>query len=74
MNIVIVGPSGAGKSSTTNNLLENMQRKANVGNTKDSCTKDVTWYEGTLCGRRVNLLDTPGFNDTAGLTDEGIVA
>ena len=74
MNIVIVGPSGAGKSSTTNNLLEDMKRKANVGNTKNSCTKEVTRYESTLCGRRVNLLDTPGFNDTAGMTNEGIVA
>ena len=74
LTIVILGPSGAGKSTTTNHLLENMKERAAEGNGQNSCTKDCSRYTGTLCGRKVNLIDTPGFNDTHGLSDETIMA
>ena len=51
-----------------------MQERATEGNGNNSCTKDCTRYTGTLCGRKINLIDTPGFNDTHGLSDETIMA
>ena len=36
-------------------------------------TKECTRFEGTLCGRKVHLIDTPGLNDTDKLSDEAIM-
>ena len=79
LNLVILGPSGAGKSTTTNALLEPLEdveprEVAKVGGGQESCTKTCTVYQGRLCGRRANLIDTPGFNDSHGLADEDIMA
>ena len=57
-NIVIIGPTGAGKSSTVNNMLENMQEVAQVGMSGESCTKVPKIYTGSMCGRKINLIDT----------------
>ena len=73
-NIVILGPSGSGKSTTVNNLLEGMSEKAPVGKSGESCTKVPKVYTGKMCGRKINLIDTPGENDTAGLSNEAIVS
>ena len=48
--------------------------KAEVGTSSESCTKALKVYKGSLCGRIVNLIDTPGFNDTQGLSNEAIVS
>ena len=75
----MIGPTGSGKSSTVNNLLEDMQgrrqeERAEVGKSGESCTKVPKVYMGYMCGRMVNLIDTPGLNDTAGLTNEAVVS
>ena len=40
----------------------------------ESCTKALKVYRGSMCGRMINLMDTPGFNDTQGLSNEAIVS
>ena len=51
-----------------------MQKEAQVGMSGESCTKIPTMYTGSMCGRKIKLIDTPGFNDTAGMSNEAIVS
>ncbi|KAF8959511.1 hypothetical protein BDZ97DRAFT_1389380 [Flammula alnicola] len=63
-----MGPTGVGRSSFINSLLGPNDRKLDVGHGLASCTSDmkpVIITEGPqLMGRRLVLVDTPGFNDT----------
>jgi len=78
MNIVIMGNSGAGKSTTINCILEPLTSNmtsvgAEVGNAEGSCTKECKTFQGYIHDKRVNLVDTPGFNDTHGMSDAHIL-
>ncbi|KAF9636453.1 hypothetical protein BFW01_g7349 [Lasiodiplodia theobromae] len=60
--IAVLGITGAGKTTfisraTGRNDLE-------VGHSLESCTKDIASYEMYLDGELVQLIDTPGFDDT----------
>ncbi|KAF9004220.1 kinase-like domain-containing protein [Cyathus striatus] len=63
--IALMGPSGVGKSSFINAVLGH--DVAIVGRSMDSCTQDVRAY-GCLhpdgSGRKVIMVDTPGFDDS----------
>ena len=50
------------------------EEKAEVGMSGESCTKAPKVYTGSLCGRKINLIDTPGLNDTAMVSNEAIVS
>ncbi|KAK4501944.1 hypothetical protein PRZ48_007754 [Zasmidium cellare] len=57
-----MGVTGAGKSTFINYLSE---FDVKVGNGLESCTEKVAIYPATLPGgKRVYLMDTPGFDDT----------
>ena len=51
-----------------------MQGEAEVGKSGKSCTKAPKVYTGSLCGRKINLIDTPGLNDTSGVSNEAIIS
>ncbi|KAG9312299.1 P-loop containing nucleoside triphosphate hydrolase protein [Chiua virens] len=60
--IVLMGPTGSGKTNFINNITGNTeQRKASH---LKSDTQDVTPYMTMRDGRRIVLVDTPGFDDT----------
>ncbi|EMD41344.1 hypothetical protein CERSUDRAFT_89911 [Gelatoporia subvermispora B] len=60
--IAVMGPSGTGKS-TFINLVSGSSLA--VGNTLDSCTTEIQESQVfELDGRRVKLIDTPGFDDS----------
>ncbi|KAF9466213.1 P-loop containing nucleoside triphosphate hydrolase protein [Collybia nuda] len=62
INIAIMGPSGTGKSTFVN-LVSGAQLK--VGHGLSSCTQDVLMAPSfQLDSRTINLIDTPGFDDT----------
>ena len=73
LNIVVVGNSGMGKSTTVNNLLDEIDGRAEIGESGESCTKEVFKFVGSLCGRKINLYDTPGFADSHGMSNEYIM-
>ncbi|GLB39663.1 putative protein with domain-containing protein [Lyophyllum shimeji] len=63
--IALVGPTGSGKSHFINTATK--QSAVVVGNDLESCTQDVqaiTYPHPDGSGRRVVLVDTPGFDDT----------
>ncbi|KDR74818.1 hypothetical protein GALMADRAFT_249713 [Galerina marginata CBS 339.88] len=67
--ILVMGPSGAGKSTFINHVLRKETMK--VGRTQDSCTSEVipAYIDPIpgfpeLAGRRITIVDTPGFDDT----------
>ncbi|KAH6880600.1 P-loop containing nucleoside triphosphate hydrolase protein [Coprinopsis sp. MPI-PUGE-AT-0042] len=68
--ILVMGPTGVGKSTFIKEYTGNQAVK--VGHHLQSCTRDVTCFlapvpmhfPGRLQGRRLILVDTPGFDDT----------
>ncbi|KAH6905912.1 P-loop containing nucleoside triphosphate hydrolase protein [Coprinopsis sp. MPI-PUGE-AT-0042] len=65
--IPLMGPTGVGKSTFINSYFG--KKRAEVGNTIASCTRNLAWYtttlpDGPFTGRRLILVDTPGFDDT----------
>ncbi|PPQ77619.1 hypothetical protein CVT25_011230 [Psilocybe cyanescens] len=70
LSIAVMGPTGTGKSSFIN-LLSGSNLK--VGRELESCTRDVEVSDTFLLdGHKINLIDTPGFDDTK-LTDTNIL-
>ncbi|OCH84041.1 hypothetical protein OBBRIDRAFT_808536 [Obba rivulosa] len=60
--IAVMGATGSGKSQFINLASESSMT---VGNGLMSCTGEVEYSRPfDLCGRRVVLIDTPGFDDT----------
>lgn len=63
IRIIVMGRSGAGKSSFIN-LASNSTLR--VGSSLESCTESVELSEPfELQGRRIRLIDTPGFDDSS---------
>ncbi|CAK5269650.1 unnamed protein product [Mycena citricolor] len=62
--IAILGLTGSGKTTFVN-LLLNSDRKMSVGKGLRSCTVEVQEALIEIDGRRVILIDTPGFDDSA---------
>ncbi|KDQ18737.1 hypothetical protein BOTBODRAFT_29113 [Botryobasidium botryosum FD-172 SS1] len=64
--IAIMGPTGTGKSSFINNIVAIDGASMKVGHRLKSCTVDVLPSPVfRLGGRRVCLIDTPGFDDSS---------
>ena len=70
LSILILGQTGVGKSSFINQFLQPDHRAgapgtAEIGHSLLSCTKGVNEYSCIADnGRRLTLIDTPGFDDT----------
>ncbi|XP_071315843.1 GTPase IMAP family member 7-like isoform X1 [Trachinotus anak] len=60
--IVILGKTGAGKSSLANTIFGEKQFETNF--TLNSETRECQAQTRSVNGRRINLIDTPGFFDT----------
>ncbi|KAG8849244.1 hypothetical protein FS842_001075 [Serendipita sp. 407] len=62
--IVVMGPTGVGKTTFINCVANRGDR--GVGHGIESCTPEVSLVnvEHTVHGRKVVLVDTPGFDDT----------
>ncbi|XP_060539195.1 uncharacterized protein LOC117657948 [Pantherophis guttatus] len=58
--IILMGKSGNGKSATGNTILGS--KVCEFGSATKTCQKEETW----LKGRKIVVLDTPGFVDTPG--------
>ncbi|KAH9481107.1 hypothetical protein JR316_0005627 [Psilocybe cubensis] len=70
LSIAVMGPTGTGKSSFINLLSGS---NLGVGRELESCTDEVQISESfSLDGHTINLIDTPGFDDTK-LTDTRIL-
>jgi GTP-binding protein EngB required for normal cell division len=71
LNFLVLGQTSAGKSSFINLLIHRGDpragalRTAEIGHSLRSCTSNVNEYSCAADdGRRFNLIDTPGFDDT----------
>jgi predicted GTPase len=61
---LLIGTSGAGKSSLINYLAG--ETLAKVGDTGNACTDKSESFKVTLANKKLNIIDTQGFNDTNG--------
>ena len=59
---MLIGTSGAGKSSLINFLAG--ETVAKVGDAGNACTNKSESYKVTLGNKKLNIIDTQGFNDT----------
>lgn len=59
--IAVLGVTGAGKSTFISRATGH---KVKIGHNLQSCTSEVAVYPVQIKGRRVALIDTPGFDDT----------
>ncbi|KAI7782508.1 hypothetical protein LA080_013143 [Diaporthe eres] len=66
IRLAIVGKTGAGKTSFIARALEldDDNKKYIVGDGVDSCTQKLQAARLTVDGREVELIDTPGFDDS----------
>ncbi|KDR74822.1 hypothetical protein GALMADRAFT_249718 [Galerina marginata CBS 339.88] len=63
--ILVTGLTGVGKSTFINSLLKEPSLDLPVGHKQDPCTKELREVEiENHKGRRVYIVDTPGFNST----------
>jgi hypothetical protein len=62
--LLILGLTGVGKSAFISSLLAGSAMAPTVGQSLQSCTKDVTKYNCTVGGADFDLIDTPGFDDS----------
>jgi GTPase SAR1 family protein len=62
--LLILGLTGVGKSSFISNLTAGSATAPVVGQSLQSCTKDVTKYTCKVNGIDFDLIDTPGFDDS----------
>ncbi|KAF2131053.1 hypothetical protein P153DRAFT_287352 [Dothidotthia symphoricarpi CBS 119687] len=60
--IAVMGVTGAGKSTFIKWASGNAEIE--IGHDLESCTSEITAYTFHLNGYNINLVDTPGFNDT----------
>jgi putative ribosome biogenesis GTPase RsgA len=63
---LLIGTSGAGKSTLINYL--GGKPPAKVGEDGDSCTEKSEIHKVTLENKKLNIIDTQGFNGTDGFT------
>ena len=63
-SILLLGITGDGKSTLGNVLLEKPFFK--IGNNSDSCTNQTLSGTSTINGTEINIIDTPGFDDSEG--------
>ncbi|KAJ4205381.1 hypothetical protein NW759_014607 [Fusarium solani] len=59
--ILVLGRTGSGKSTFISRCTG---KDATIGHGLNSCTSSIDVFQFTQNGRRVYLVDTPGFNDT----------
>ena len=62
--ILLLGVTGNGKSTLGNVLLGKKVFK--VGNNIDSCTSQTQIESSIVNGTQINIIDTPGFDDSNG--------
>ncbi|KAJ6192387.1 P-loop containing nucleoside triphosphate hydrolase protein [Bipolaris maydis] len=63
IGILVMGLTGAGKSTFISQLTN---QDAEIGHSLESCTTDIIPYEFRRSdGRKLYLIDTPGFDDTS---------
>ncbi|PVF95165.1 hypothetical protein CPB86DRAFT_865958, partial [Serendipita vermifera] len=68
----VIGPSGSGKS-TFINLLSGSSMKVATGELQESCTATVEPTKPFVVdGKRIVLLDTPGFDNTLNISNRKI--
>ncbi|CAO2648332.1 Nn.00g075990.m01.CDS01 [Neocucurbitaria sp. VM-36] len=60
--IAVMGVTGAGKSTFIQ--WASGSSEIQIGHDLESCTSDITGYTFFFNGYNINLVDTPGFNDT----------
>ena len=66
--VLVIGQTGGGKSAVTNALLGRDVRVAEESSSMQSCTAEISIYEGKWFGNAaydaITVIDTPGFFDS----------